>query len=52
MIWHQTPSQHINMWQYMQIDFLQEEKIIHPVKENLLPVIALIVNVVNGIFCK
>ena len=46
MIWHQTVTQNIAMWQNKFPYFFQKEKVIIGVKENLLLVITPVVNVV------
>jgi hypothetical protein len=47
MVGHQTPGEDIGERTNMNLDFSQEVKVILPYKENLSPVVSLIVNVIN-----
>lgn len=46
MVGHQAPCQHIGVRQNMFLNFIKEEQVVLPVKEDSLAVIALVINVV------
>ena len=47
MVWHQALGEDIRERTNMNLDFSEEVKVILPYKEDLSPVVSLIVNVIN-----